>query len=76
MASAWKKTDEPKEGNGNQLQYSWLENPTDGSLAGYSPWRCKELDMTEQLSRAHRKNMEVGKLLLTVESVNKYKIKI
>ena len=46
------------------------------SLAGYSPWHCKELDMTEQLSRAHRKNMEEGKLLLTVESVNKYKIKI
>ena len=27
------------------------------SLAGYSPWGCKELDMTEQLStQAHFKN--------------------
>ena len=23
------------------------------SLAGYSPWGCKELDMTERLSTAH-----------------------
>jgi len=30
VASAWKKTDEPREGNGNQLQYSWLENPMEG----------------------------------------------
>ena len=24
-------------------------NPTDCSLTGYSPWACKESDMTEQL---------------------------
>ena len=36
------------EGNGNSLQYSCLENPMDrGSLMGYSPWGCKELDMTQ-----------------------------
>ena len=37
------------EENGNPLQYACLENPMDGqrSLAGYSPWGCKELDMTE-----------------------------
>ena len=37
-------------GHGNPFQYSCLENP-DGqrSLAGYSPWVCKESDMTEQL---------------------------
>ena len=23
-------------------------------LAGYSPWGCKELDMTERLSTAHK----------------------
>ena len=28
-------------------QYSCLENPTDRSLAGYSPWGHEELDMTE-----------------------------
>ena len=39
--------------NGNPLQYSRLENSMDrGALAGYSPWSCKELDMTEQL-RTH-----------------------
>ena len=39
----------PGGGNGNPLQYSCLENPTDRSLAGYSPWGHKESDMTEQL---------------------------
>ena len=32
-------------------------------LAGYSPWDCKELDMTEQLSTVHeilRKNVHVN----------------
>ena len=24
------------------------------SLVGYSPWGCKELDMTEQLSMGHK----------------------
>ena len=35
----------------NAFQYSCLENPHgQRSLAGYSPWSRKELDMTEQLS--------------------------
>ena len=37
----------PGEGNGNPLQYSCLENPTDGGA--YSPWGRKESDMTERL---------------------------
>ena len=47
----------PGEGSGNPLQYSYLEDPMDRecygqrSLAGYSPWGRKELDMTEQLER-------------------------
>ena len=32
-------------GNGNLLQYSCLVGQR--SLAGYSPWGCKELDTTE-----------------------------
>ena len=45
-----------KGGKGNPFQYSSLENPHgQRSLAGYSPWGGKESDMTEQLSRAHRK---------------------
>ena len=44
----------PGGGHGNPLQYSCLENPHgQRSLAGYSPWGRKELDMTEQLSTAH-----------------------
>ena len=41
----------PGEGNGNPLQYSCLENPMDRqrSLMCYSPWDCKESDMSEQL---------------------------
>ena len=38
----------PGEGKGYPLQYSGLENPHgQRSLAGYSPWGHKELDMTE-----------------------------
>ena len=38
----------PGGGHGNSLQYSCLGNPHgQRSLAGYSPWDCKELDMTE-----------------------------
>jgi len=38
----------PERGHGNPLQYSGLENPhVYRSLAGYSPWGCKELDVTE-----------------------------
>ena len=40
--------------HGNPLQYSCLENPHgQRSLTGYSPWGCKESDMTEWLSTAH-----------------------
>ena len=39
-----------REGNGNPLQYSGLENPMDrGSVVGYSRWGRKESDTTEQL---------------------------
>ena len=39
----------PGEGQGNPLQYSCLENPTDKrSVVGYSPWGCAESDMTEE----------------------------
>ena len=42
----------PGGGHGNSLQYSCLENPHgQRSLAGCSPWSCKESDTTEQLSR-------------------------
>ena len=38
----------PGGGHGNPIQYSWPENPHgQRSLMGYSPWCCKELDMTE-----------------------------
>ena len=36
-----------REGNGNPLQYSCLENPTDGGA--WCPWGRKQLDMTEQV---------------------------
>ena len=36
----------PGEGNGNPLQYSCLENSMDGRT-WWSPWGCKESDMTE-----------------------------
>ena len=39
------------EGNSNPFQYTCLENSRDrGDWWGYSPWGCKELDLTEQLT--------------------------
>ena len=36
---------------GSPPQYSCLENPHgQGSLVGYSPWGCKESNVTERLS--------------------------
>ena len=41
----------PGGGHGNPLQDSSLEDSYgQRSLVGYSPWSCKEFDMTEQLS--------------------------
>ena len=38
----------PGEGHGNPLQYSCLENPHgQRSLAGYSPYGCRESDTTQ-----------------------------
>ena len=40
-----------EEGMATPLQYSGMENPHgQRSMAGYSPWGCKELDTTEPLS--------------------------
>ena len=36
-----------REGNGNLLQYSCLENPMDGGT--WCPWGRKELDTTEHV---------------------------
>ena len=43
---------------GNPLQYSCLENQR--SLAGYSPWGCKESDTTGWLSSAQHKDNETA----------------
>jgi len=39
----------PIEENGNPLQYSYLENYMNRGawMAGYSPWSCKQSNMTE-----------------------------
>ena len=37
----------PGGGNGNPLQYSCLNFRGQRSLAGYSPWGCKESNTTE-----------------------------
>ena len=48
-------------GHGNPFQYSCLENPHgQKSLAGYSPWGCKESDMTELLSTKGNNEMRKG----------------
>ena len=41
----------PREGNGNILQYSWQgKSHGQRNPVGYSPWGCKESDMTERLT--------------------------
>ena len=55
MREAWVQSlswkDYPAGGHGNPLQYFSLENSHgQRSLAGYSPWGHKEMDMTERLS--------------------------
>ena len=37
----------PREGNGNPLQYSCLENSMEEEPGGLQSWGHKELDMTE-----------------------------
>ena len=44
----------PGGGHGNPLQYSCLENPHgQRRLVGYSPWGCKESDVTERLTHSY-----------------------
>ena len=45
LIPGWGRT--PGGENGSPLQYSCLDNPMDRNLAVYSPWGCKELNMTE-----------------------------
>ena len=43
----------PGKGNGNPLQYSCLKNSIDKRrMTGYSPWCCKELEMTEHACKS------------------------
>ena len=49
----------PGEGNGNPLQYSFLENSMARGVWPATVWGFKELDTTDQLTR------EVGGVLLT-----------
>ena len=44
----------PGEGNGNPLQFSYLEHSMDkGAWQAYSPWGHKESHTTEQLTLSH-----------------------
>ena len=62
-------------GHGNPLQYSCLENPKgQRSLAGYSPWGCKELDMTEKLGTAQNKKSKLDYSFITHSNNNEYYI--
>ena len=61
----------PGEGNGYPHQCSGLENPHgQRSLMDYSPWGCKESDMTERLSLLHRTKFD-GRLDITDEGLLK-----
>ena len=52
LTSGWGRS--PGGGNGNSLQYSCPgKSHRQRSLVGYSPWGCKELDMSEGLTHTH-----------------------
>ena len=53
--------------HGNPLQYSCLVNPHgQRSLACYSPWGCKELDMTEQHSTSTKCNLTDLRVIVSI----------
>ena len=60
------------EGNGNPLQYSCLENPTERSPAGYSPWVCKKVghdSVTKQYTCMHEWYVRVWRVLYDVSYI-------
>ena len=44
-------------GGGQELQCSCLGNPMDRGAGGYSPWGCKESDMTEGLNNNNKETI-------------------
>ena len=61
----------PGGGHGNPFQHSFLENPHgQRSLADYSPWGHKELDMTERLSTHTHREVDTLKVLFLVAGNN------
>ena len=55
-----------EEGNGNPFLLLPGELHGQGSLVGYSPWSCKELDTTEQLSHEITRPAIVGMLVCAI----------
>ena len=66
----------PGEGNGYPFQYSCLERELCGqrSLVGYSPWGCKELDMTEWLTHTLFQTKTLRRVALFCIFVNLFNI--
>ena len=53
LTSGWGRS--PGGGNGNSLQYSCPgKSHRQRSLASYSPWGCKQSDMTEAIEHKHK----------------------
>ena len=63
----------PGEGNGNPLQHSCLENPTDGrSLIAYSPWGRKESDVIDFTSlHNHVRTSPVAQMVKSLPAMRK-----
>ena len=57
-------------GQEDPMRRKWIPSPVflsgeshgHGSLAGYSPWSCKESDMTEQLITQTHTNIHINNL--------------
>ena len=56
----------PREGNGNALQYSCLENLWTEEPSGLQSWGHKELDMTYQLNNKSKRFLYVVIVVFSV----------
>ena len=66
----------PGEGNGNPLQYSCLENSLKEPGGIYSPWNCRELNMTEQLHWSLELLEDFGKSFRTEPDASQHLLSI
>ena len=62
----------PGEGNGYQLQYSWLENPMDRGARRATAHGVAESDMTEQLNNKNKISIQEKRNVVVLRKSTKF----